>query len=156
MTSALHPEAKKYRIQKYRIDVVREHYPDKYRVMVANQRDVGEFCKKFLADMPFEYVVIVAMDNGDRIIGFQAVEGATNQCALYPQNTFLFLLSAGAASFILAHNHPGGSKTPSGADWDIVTKLFNAGKLLNVTMHDSLIISDEDTVSMREMSRWPS
>lgn len=97
---------------------------------------------------------IVALDNGNNIIGYEALEGATNQCAVYPSNVFRFLLGSGASSFIVAHNHPGGSNCASEADWNITERLKKAGDLLEIPLLDHLIVTENDCVSLRESRRW--
>jgi len=121
---------------------------------VATQNDVIDFCKKLLSSIPLENVIILALDNANRIIGYDCVEGATNQCALYPANVFRFLLSAAASSFIVAHNHPGGTLNASEADWSITERLKEAGKLLDVPLLDHLIITEDDHFSLRSSRKW--
>jgi DNA repair protein RadC len=96
----------------------------------------------------------LALDNANKIIGTQIIDGGTNQCAIYPDNVFRFLLLSGASGFILAHNHPGGSRNPSEADWSITEKLEKACSLFNICFLDHVIIASGEPVSMRGMSRW--
>ena len=144
-----------YTVQKYRFDVVREAGPLDERTTISNKQDVKSFCAKFLTDMPLEHVIVVALDTGNSIIGFQASEGAPNQCAIYPSNIFRFLLGCGASGFIVAHNHPGGSMNPSTADKQITKRLYDGGKILDIPILDHVIIADEKVVSLREWAWWP-
>ena len=144
---------KAYTVQKYRLSYVKETSPIK-KVKVTNRADVQDFCRQYLSPLPVENVCIIALDNGNNIIGFEALEGATNQCAIYPSNCFRFLLSCGASSFILSHNHPGGSTHPSEADWKMTERLQNAGKMLEIPLLDHLLVTENDCISLRECSRW--
>ena len=59
----------------------------------------------------------------------------------------------GAASVILVHNHPSGDATPSREDFRLTRQLVNAGKLLEIRVHDHLILGDGEGagwVSMAE------
>lgn len=143
-----------YTVRKYRFDIVRELDPFPYRVKISSKKDVKMFVNTYLKDIPIENVVIIALDSGNRIIGFQSVQGTTNQCALYPSNVFRFLMICGASSFLIAHNHPGGTASPSGQDWAVTYKLLKAGKLLEIPLQDHLIIADESAISMREFREW--
>ena len=146
---------RQYRVQKYRLNIVKEKPGDYDRVTISKRNDVKEFCEKFLHDWPIEHVVIIALNGANKIIGFQAVEGEPNQCALYPSAVFRFLLCAGACSFIVAHNHPGGSVSISGADWAITEKLYAASKPLDVKFLDHIIIADNTFISLRDHPKWP-
>src|SRR5664279_2089708 len=145
-------EPKKYTVQKYRLSYVKE--PTPIKIKVCSRADVRDFCKQYLSPLPIEKVCIIGLDNGNNIIGYEAFEGATNQCVVYPSVVFRFLLSTAASSFIIAHNHPGGNTNPSEADWKITERLQNAGKMLEIPLLDHLIITENDSVSLREHSRW--
>ncbi|MDD5672638.1 MAG: JAB domain-containing protein [Chitinivibrionales bacterium] len=124
------------------------------RIRIINRNDVADFCKQYLSPLPIENVCIIALDTGNNIIGYEALEGATNQCAIYPTNVFRFLLSAAATSFIISHNHPGGSSRPSEADWNITERLQSIGKMLEIPLLDHILITENDCISLRENSRW--
>lgn len=143
---------KRYVVQRYRLTYIKERPFNK--VTICHRKDVEDFCKKYLSFLPVENVCIVALDNGNNIIGYEALEGATNQCAVYPSNVFRFLLGSGASSFIVAHNHPGGSNCASEADWNITERLKKAGDLLEIPLLDHLIVTENDCVSLRESRRW--
>jgi DNA repair protein RadC len=147
------PKPKKYTVQKYKLSYVKEN-ASLGNCRVTNKNDVMEFCTNILSSIPLENVCIIALDNGNRIIGYDCIEGTTNQCALYPANVFRFLLSSAASSFIVAHNHPGGNTNPSQADWAITERLKSAGALLDVPLMDHLIITENKCVSLRELPKW--
>jgi DNA repair protein RadC len=46
----------------------------------------------------------------------------------------------GVASIILVHNHPSGDPTPSREDLRLTRQLSEAGKLLDVPVHDHVIL----------------
>ena len=144
---------KKYTVQKYKLSYVKEN-ASIGNCCITNKNDVVEFCTKLLSSIPLENVCIIGLDNGNRIIGYDCIEGTTNQCALYSANVFRFLLSIAASSFIISHNHPGNCTSPSEADWQITEKLKAAGKLLDVPLLDHLIITDNKCVSLRDLPKW--
>ena len=144
---------KTYTVQKYRLSYVKEN-SSLNRVRIINRNDVAEFCKQYLSPLPIEKVCIIALDSGNNIIGYEALEGATNQCAIYPSNIFRFLLSSGAVSFILSHNHPGHNPNASDADWQITGRLKKIGELLDLPLLDHILITETECISLRENSRW--
>ena len=146
---------KTYWIQKFKFDCVRESSYNVPRSVMANRSDATAFVRWYLKDKALEQVCIIALDSGNRIIGFQSTEGSPNQCAVYPQNVFRFLLGCGAAGCVLAHNHPGGNTGPSKADWMITERVFRIGKDLDIPLLDHLLITDDQSVSLRELGQWP-
>ena len=52
-------------------------------------------------------------------------------------------LKACACSIIISHNHPSGNLKPSGADQELTNKLKEAGKLMDITLLDHIILSPE-------------
>jgi DNA repair protein RadC len=73
---------------------------------------------------------------------------------VYPTNVFRFLLTAGATSFILAHNHPGGSSHASEADWKLTEGLKKAGELPDPPLLDHILITDAACISLRDCGGW--
>jgi DNA repair protein RadC len=144
---------KTYTVQKYRLTYVKER-TNFNRIRILNRTDVTDFCKQYLSDIPVENVCIIALDTGNNIIGYEALEGATNQCAVYPSTVFRFLLSSGANSFIIAHNHPGQSAKASEPDWTLTERLKKAGDLLDLPLLDHIIVTETDCISLRESARW--
>ena len=154
----LSPEAnnlpKKYCVREYRAQYVKERGINS-KIIITNNRDVHAFLQQ-CAPMfdPVESVAVIALNTGNRIIGYEIIKGAVNQSAIYPANVFRFLLSVCANAFILAHNHPGGSLVPSGSDWKLTKRLKDIGAGLDVHLLDHLIITDDTIKSMRDMTKW--
>jgi DNA repair protein RadC len=61
-------------------------------------------------------------------------------------------LREGAASIILVHNHPSGDPTPSREDVRLTRQIADAARLLDLNLHDHLIIGNgtEAWVSLAE------
>ena len=67
-----------------------------------------------------------------------------------PRSFFRAALRMGATSVIAAHNHPSGDISPSPADMAVTRRLVAAGRTIDVTLADHLIISaDRRWLSMR-------
>jgi DNA repair protein RadC len=144
-----------YTIQKYKVMFVREtDRGDLPLRQVSSKKDVEGLARQYLANSPYESFVVFALDSGNRIIGMSVVQGDSNQCQVYPKMVFAFLISSGAPSFIVAHNHPGGTITASEADWRITKKLQDGAKALDLNFLDHLIVADDNCISLREEGRW--
>lgn len=63
---------------------------------------------------------------------------------------FVTALKGNASSIILAHNHPSGNLKPSAADRQLTNKLTQAGKLLDISLLDNLIITADGYFSFAD------
>ena len=59
---------------------------------------------------------------------------------MHPREVFLAAICASAAAVILVHNHPSGDPTPSAGDRTITEQLVAAGRLLDIPVHDHVIV----------------
>jgi DNA repair protein RadC len=127
------------------------------RPLMTHQGDVEEYLRFHFGPKRDEFVAALFLDTGNRVIATDLIsEGTVNQCAVYPRSIIERALRNGAVSFILVHNHPGGGKEPSQADWDITHRLYQIGNLLEIRLLDHIIITGEATRSLSKHSRWPT
>ena len=63
-------------------------------------------------------------------------------------------MNLNATSVIIAHNHPQGVAAPSGADIEAVRVIKKIFKPLDLTLLDSLIISDDSAYSMANHNKF--
>jgi len=124
--------------------------------IITHRGDIEKYLRFNFGHSRDEYIVVIFLDSGNRIIGTEeAGHGTVNRCAIYPRNIMAAAFKCGASSFILAHNHPSGTAEPSEEDWKTTDRLVTAGKCVDVPMLDHIIICRDTTVSLREHSRWP-
>jgi len=141
----------------YRVLCVREpSLPAPTRTCIQHHDDAAAYARTLLSDQPSESCVVIAFDPGHRVIGHIVFRGTAGECPVLPQHIFQFLILSCASNFILAHNHPGGTREPSIADWSLTKKLYATGDTLSIRLVDHIIISDTATISMRSMSQWPT
>jgi DNA repair protein RadC len=78
--------------------------------------------------------------------------GTQSASLVHPREVFGPALREGAASVIVIHNHPSGDPTPSREDVRLTRQLVDASRLLDLNLHDHLIIGSgsEKWVSMAE------
>jgi len=76
--------------------------------------------------------------------------GTVNSTLVHPREVFRPAITDGAASIVVAHNHPSGDPSPSAEDIKITRKLVEAGKHIEINLLDHLIIGSTDFVSLRE------
>lgn len=74
-------------------------------------------------------------------------EGILNASIVHPREVFRIAITESAASIILMHNHPSGNLTPSKEDINITKQMIEAGKILNISVLDHIIIAGERFLS---------
>lgn len=101
--------------------------------------------------MAEEYMYMIALNGANRCLGvFEISHGNDAFTFCDARQVFTRALLLNARGIILAHNHPAGQKTPSEQDRNIYEKTKEAGKLLNVTLLDNIIVTKNDYVSFKE------
>jgi DNA repair protein RadC len=100
-----------------------------------------------------EHFWSVLLNTQNRLLMITEVSMGTLSASLvHPREVFGPALREGAASLLLIHNHPSGDPAPSREDLRLTRELAAAGKLLQVPIHDHLIIGNGTgaTVSLAE------
>ncbi|MFC2100838.1 RadC family protein [Bacteroidota bacterium] len=98
-----------------------------------------------------ESFLIMVLNRANKIIGYSVISsGGTSGTVSDPKIIFQIALKTNANSIILAHNHPSGNKQPSDADIKLTQKLKQGGQILDISVLDHLIITDETYYSMAD------
>ncbi len=92
-----------------------------------------------------EVFCVLALDSQNRLLAAELVQkGSVNRTAVFPRQVAEASLKHRATAVILAHNHPGGTPTPSAADRQLTRKLKNMLADLDIVVHDHIIIAGLD------------
>ena len=67
--------------------------------------------------------------------------GSLNAVNIHPREIYRRAVIEGAASIILAHNHPSGEVDPSEDDIHTTRRLHEAGEVLGIPLLDHLVVS---------------
>ena len=67
-------------------------------------------------------------------------KGTLNQTICHPRDVLRHAITHQAAGLILVHNHPSGDPSPSSADTSITQKIAKACELMEISLHDHIII----------------
>jgi len=95
-----------------------------------------------------EYIWLIALDSDRKVTGaFEVSHGNLDRSVACPRAIFTRAMLAGAASIIIAHNHPSGSLRVSQTDRDVSRRIGEAGELLGIPLGDHIIIAEGDYVS---------
>jgi DNA repair protein RadC len=77
-------------------------------------------------------------------------EGTLSASLVHPREVFRPALLEPAASLILLHNHPSGDPTPSREDVRLTRQLVECARLLELRVHDHVVIGRGRFVSLAE------
>lgn len=95
-------------------------------------------------DADQEHFILLALDTQLSITGYKIVSsGGMSSTTVDARIVFRSALLLGAASIILAHNHPSGSSTPSAEDRALTKRLVAADDALELPVLDHLILGRE-------------
>lgn len=81
--------------------------------------------------------------------------GSTTACIVDTRLIFVAAIKANALSIVLAHNHPSSNLTPSSADISLTEKIVDAGKLLDISVLDHLIVTKHGYKSFADEALIP-
>lgn len=125
--------------------------PPPERALIRHADDAVALLRD-LATLTQEQVRVVLLDANRRCVDVQTVYiGTVHGTLLRVAEVFRPALARNCPSFILAHNHPSGDPAPSPEDIELTRTLIAAGRILDITLVDHLIIGSDGWVSLKEI-----
>lgn len=114
------------------------------RIQIKNSIEVAHYLQQQLKDLTYEAFAVLFLNRANKIIHFEIIsKGGITATIADPRIILKQALIHGATSIIVSHNHPSGSLHPSSADNDITQKIKKAAALLDISLLDHIIVSDE-------------
>lgn len=99
----------------------------------------------------FEQFKVLLLNQSNRVLGvYEVSSGGISGVVVDIRLLFSAALKAAAVGIIITHNHPSGRTAPSEADKSITRKIREAGKLLDITLLDHLIVTPESYYSFAD------
>ncbi|TDO96106.1 RadC family protein [Flavobacterium sp. 245] len=99
----------------------------------------------------FEQFKVLLLNQAHKVLGiYEISSGGIAGTVVDLRLIFSSALKANATSLMMIHNHPSGNLTASEADIQITRKVKEAGRLLDITLLDSLIITTESYYSFAD------
>ncbi len=109
-----------------------------------------DYCQSAMAHRDIEQFRILFLDRKNVLIADEQQQtGTVDHVPVYPREVVKRALELNASALILVHNHPSGDPTPSQADIDMTYAIRDAGEVLNILIHDHLIIGKSCHLSFR-------
>ncbi|GAA4765979.1 DNA repair protein RadC [Stakelama sediminis] len=122
------------------------------RPVLSNWQALLDYLRAEMAHSPIERVRVLHLNTRNMLIRDELMsEGSIDQAAVYVREVIRRAIDIGSAAIILVHNHPSGDPSPSRADIDITRAIIEAGKRLEIAVHDHIIIGTQGHSSLRAM-----
>ncbi len=117
----------------------------------TSPESVAEYYMEQLRHEATERVILLLLDSKLMLIREILLSiGSVNASIVSPREIYRLALRENAVHVMLLHNHPSGDPTPSQEDIQVTKKVARAGKDMDITLTDHLIIGDARYVSMKE------
>ncbi len=111
---------------------------------VKDSKDAYERFLPHIDDMRQEHFLVLFLDQSSHALDVKCISnGGTTHVIADPKIIFKNALKLNATCIIVGHNHPSGNPRPSADDRKLTQKLVAAGKLLDITVKDHIIIGNE-------------
>jgi len=121
------------------------------RLRVSTSKDAYDIFHGVLSDKPYEEFWILLLNRANRLIRKECIsEGGISGTVVDPKKIFKVALDHHTTGIILGHNHPSGNTRPSESDIRITQKIVEAGKLLEVSVLDHIILADNGFYSFSD------
>lgn len=121
------------------------------REKIISSNDAVKILQPLLADLHHEEFWILFLNRANLVIGKQAISaGGMSGTVVDPKIIFKAALDAKASSIILCHNHPSGNLKPSEQDIRLTKNLVEAGKVLEISVLDHVIVSQNGFYSFAD------
>jgi DNA repair protein RadC len=99
---------------------------------------------------------VIYLNAQNRIINIETIqEGIVNQAVVYPRKVLEKALKHKASAIILVHHHPSGKVSPSDADIKLTKAIQETAKVLEILVHDHIIVQENRFYSFRERGILP-
>jgi len=121
------------------------------RPRVSSPADAANLLMSEMMLLEQEHLRVILLNTRNEVLSMPTVyQGSLNTSVVRVGELFREAIRANAAAVIVAHNHPSGDPSPSPEDVNVTRQLVKAGRLLDVTVLDHLVIGHNRFVSLKE------
>jgi len=119
------------------------------RTKIASSQNVYDLIKSDWPELNIrESMKVLFLNRANKVLGiYELSRGGISGTVVDVRLLFAAALKALCSGIILIHNHPSGNLKPSEADIRITNKIKDGGKLLDITLLDHLIITEDNYLS---------
>ena len=141
------------KIDYFKVSEIKVSYTDKVkaseRPQIGASKDAAHIFKHIFKDciQHHEEFYVMLLNRGNKVLGVSCIsKGGISGTVVDVKIILQLALKANASSLIVSHNHPSGNLTASAAD----VKLKNACQLIDLSLLDHLIVTDESYLSFAD------
>jgi DNA repair protein RadC len=121
------------------------------RTVLSQPAQVFEAFAPLMEDLRREVFRVALLDAQNGLLRDCVIsEGTLSASLVHPREVFKPAILESAASIILLHNHPSGDPTPSREDVRLTRQLVDCARLLDLRIHDHVIVGRGRYVSLAE------
>lgn len=121
------------------------------RPVLATPRSVWRHLALELRDRERERFVALYLNSRNELVREAVVSvGSLNASIVHPREVFKPALACAAAALVVAHNHPSGDPAPSREDREVTRTVADAGRVLDIPLHDHVIVGADSYFSFRD------
>ncbi|NDV68719.1 DNA repair protein RadC [Dysgonomonas sp. 25] len=121
---------------------------------IRTSLDVFDLMHPVLADLPHEEVWVLLLNRANKVVKkLQVSKGGITGTVIDIRMIMKEALDSLATAMILCHNHPSGNTKPSFDDDTTTLKLKEAGKLMEISLLDHVIVCDQGYYSYQDNKR---
>ena len=125
--------------------------PTHEKPYIKSPADAANLLLPRLSHLEQEELHVILLNTRNQVLAIQALyRGSLNSSMIRIGEIFRSAIEAPAAAIIIAHNHPSGQANPSPEDVKTTQQIVKAGKLLDISVLDHLIIGQGVYVSLKE------
>ena len=112
---------------------------------LINSGAIATLARARLGGARVERLLVLVADSGLRFRHAEEVSlGAASTCAVPVREVLSAVLRHDGVAFALAHNHPGGDPTPTGADREATERVADAAAQVGLRFLDHVVVTDTD------------
>ena len=122
---------------------------------VSCKEDAAKVARQFLKGADREHFCVMCLNTKNSINSINTVSvGSLGKCIAAPRESFKTAILSNSSAVLFFHNHPSGDPRPSTEDIKLTKILLDAGKILDIQVHDHIVIGDHEGnfISIREIN----